>query len=95
MQKNMIQTIFGGNKSLISGNTGAAKESLQNKFLRVPDNKNINMMNNTQGLNFHNQKRRILITQANTFGIESNGGGQASYFNSGPFSNKSSSIVGG
>jgi hypothetical protein len=55
----MNQTIFGGNKSLISGNTGAAKESLQNKFLRVPDNKNINMMNNTQGLNFHNQKRSI------------------------------------
>ena len=95
MQQNMNQTIFGGNKSLISGNTGAAKESLQNKFLRVPDNKNINMMNNTQGLNFHNQKRSIQITQANTFGIESNGGGQASYVNSGPFSNKSSSIVGG
>lgn len=47
MQQNMNQTIFGGNKSLISGNTLAAKESLQNKFLRVPDNKNLNMMNNT------------------------------------------------
>ena len=95
MQQNLNQTIFGGSKSLISGNSGATKESLQNKFLRVPKNKNINMMNNTQGLNFHNQKRSIQITQANTFGIESNGGPQASNINSGPFSNKSNSIIGG
>ena len=74
MQQNLNQTIFGGSKSLISGNSGTTKETLQNKFLRVPNNKNINMMNNTQGLNFHNQKRSIQITQANTFGIESNGG---------------------